>query len=127
MNYPSDMPAIGGGAYPNSLGQDARAQKLGPTLARGPSLEDRLEYLQRAVERICKIRSALEQIADRIILVPETSGANGAVSPTPADLTGRFGDTINAVHNQLDVIERLSERIYFGLFASSNQPQAGRG
>lgn len=124
MNYPNDAPAA---AYANPIGHDARALKNGaPTPVRGPSLEERLLHLQRGVERLCKLRSGLEQIADRICLAPEVADNRCGVAPAPSDLTGRFGDTINDVHNQLDALERLAERVYFGLFSNSNLAQAER-
>jgi hypothetical protein len=93
---------------------------------RPPSLEERLDHLQRGVERLCKLRSGLEVIADRISLVPEAPGTPGGIAPTPSDLSGRFGDTVNHLHNNLDTLERLAERIYFGLFSGKEAQPAGR-
>lgn len=125
MNYPDQA---AGQAYTNTGGYNANAKAFAPpSLARGPSLEDRLDYLQHAVERLCKIRAGLEQIADRIVLTPEQANPTGGIAPAPSDLTSRFGETINNTHNQIDALERLAERIYSGLFSSNAQVQTARG
>ncbi len=89
---------------------------LGQAVPVVTSLEDRLEYLQRNVDRLSKIRSGLESIVERLSMSPNNVGASPA-SPPSSDLTGRFGDAITYMANNLDEIERLSNRLNEALYS----------
>lgn len=80
-----------------------------------PSLEQRLDFLQRGVERASKLRYAPASITDRISLEPE-SASPGSASPPSADLSSRFGETIGYLHANLDDIERTVQRLEAALF-----------
>lgn len=95
-------------------------------VAPGPSLEDRHEHLQRAVERLCRLRGSVEAIAERLNGI--TNEPSGGIAPSPPDLSGRFGETIGHVHNNLDQLEYLVERIYGAMFnTAANCASPGRG
>jgi hypothetical protein len=89
-----------------------------------PSLEQRLDHLQRGVERLGKARHVLEIIADRISLDASPPSA-GCASPQPSDLSSRFGEAIGYVHDSVESIERLLTRIENALFDSTPKPVRG--
>jgi hypothetical protein len=111
------------GSYP--AGQDARQlgalrDRLIP--ARPPSLEERYEHLCRGCDRLMKLRARLSVLSDRISIEPEAQ-EKGCATPQPSDLSGKFGDAIQTVHNNLDEIERLANRIDNALFSNVNCAQ----
>jgi hypothetical protein len=89
-----------------------------------PSLEQRLDHLQRGVERLSKARHMLEVIADLISLDASPPPA-GCASPQSSDLSSRFGETISYVHENVDSIDRLLTRIENALFDSTPKPVRG--
>lgn len=108
---------MAGNAIAGALGQI--------NVARPPSLEARLEYLRRGVERLSNIRRRLIGIADRIEIRPEAS-QSGAATPSPSDLCGKFGEVIGFAHANLDEMEMIVTRIEHGLFEQdSAQAQCG--
>jgi hypothetical protein len=87
-----------------------------PAITRPPSLEQRLDYLRRALERLQKVRAHLGSIAERASVDPTGTGASHAAVPESTDLSGRFGDAIGYVHANLDEIERLCVRLEAALY-----------
>jgi hypothetical protein len=137
MNYKDAYQIQGGGAAggiadgyrPGSAGVVGSAAVITP---RQPSLEERLNYLQNAVTRLNSLRNRLETIADAT--APEfaqtSQGINSPPAPSPSDLSGRFGETIDYVHENLEQIERLVSRLDAALFepkAQAVQCEARRG
>ena len=121
MNHTVYANAIAGAGI-GSAGLDASA--LGQiNMVRPPSLEQKLDYLQRGVERLSNIRRRLFEIAERVESrppVPET----GSATPTPSDLNGRFGQVIGFAHANLDEMETLVSRIEDSLFDQKAQAQS---
>lgn len=89
---------------------------------RPPSLEQRLDYLQRALERLMKLRNHFGGIAERVAPDPRTSENSRAAAPPSSDLSGRFGDVISYLHVNLDELEQLANRLEGALFDS--KPEA---
>jgi hypothetical protein len=106
--YPSGYGAALGGA--GVLGSAGMIQA-----ARPASLEEKLDYLQRGVERISQLRNALECLADQIC-VDVSPCASGSASAPAQDLLSRYGETIQYLHNQADSMEHMVRRIRNSLF-----------
>lgn len=93
---------------------------------RPTSLEERLEHLHRAVERICGLRGSLENLLGRLHSGPPPADC-GKSSPTPQDLNSKFGESINALHDNLDRLDSITARIGNALFsAQPAQCEKGR-
>lgn len=124
-----NSPGLGTGIasdYGRSLGQDAgQVNRSGIVPLRQPSLEDRLEHLQRGVERLCRVRAQLAILADRVSMVPADAEKSQATPPA-ADLSARFGETIHYVHSNLDELDRIVERLNASLFTDTNRPERAR-
>jgi hypothetical protein len=104
--------------------------KLGGLInaARPPSLEQRLDHLQRALERLMKLRSHLGNLAERASVDNRATDGSRPAAPPSTDLSGRFGDTIGFVHANLDELEALAQRLDSALFEPATaQVERARG
>jgi hypothetical protein len=133
MNYKETYPIQGVGAA-TGCGQIPSFGGIQSAIIapRQPSLEERLNYLMNAVTRLNSVRNRLSTIAEAT--APEfaqtSQGINSPPAPSPSDLSGRFAEAIDYVHENVAVIERLVSRLDAALFepkAQATQCEARRG
>jgi hypothetical protein len=89
------------------------------------SLEERLDYLRRGLERLIAVRGRVEYLADRLSN-DGTGTPESPVTPSPSGLSSRFGETIDAFHTQVDALELLVGRITAACFDEKGMPPAAQ-
>jgi hypothetical protein len=110
-----------GGPMSGSSSPEIQRNTLGPP-DRRPSLEDHVAHIQRVTERLSRVRSSLDVLADRIELRPEAASKDSAC-PSPQDLSSRLAFEAEHLHRQCDYIERQVERIFVSLFSTNQAEQ----
>lgn len=83
--------------------------------ARPPSLEGRLEFLQRCVGRLSDVRRRIEKITADVSIQPKEDSSETAQHPC-CDLSSRFGESISYLHANIEQIERLVTSLDSALF-----------
>lgn len=115
-----------GAAFAKQVCDAQQFGAIGQTKLVATSLEQRLDHLHRAVERLGKLRNQLDGISDNLGASPEYGNQVGATPcpPPSTTLNGKFGDALSHVHTNIDAIEAIVTRIQETLFDASRIAQS---